>query len=144
MAQITDSSLSMDIVENIASSESNDGIVSRESAKYKFGKITFDDPLMIPRQFWDLFDLIKIREEVPPYMRYKPELFASVHYGTSDLWWFVLLSNNMTQHTDFCNNWAYRVDSSIVGKLEDLLEATTVIRDTTVELHDLTLYPVKV
>jgi len=144
MASITDSSLSMDIVENILSSETNDGIVSKESAKYKFGSITFDDPLMIPRQFWDMFDLVKIRQEVPPYMRYKPELFAYTHYGSSDLWWFVLLSNNMTQHTDFCNDWAYRVDRSVVGRLEDLLEATVTMKNTTVELHDLTLYPVKV
>jgi len=144
MAQISDSSLSMDIHENIASSETNDGIVSKESAKYTFGKITFDDPLMIPRQFWEFFDLVKIRQEVPPYMQYKPEVFASVHYGSSDLWWFVLLSNNMTQHTDFCNDWAYRVDRSVVGRLEDLLEATLPIKNTTVELHDLTLYPVKV
>jgi len=144
MAQVKDSSLSMEIIENIMNSRTNDGIVSKESAKYVFGNITFDDPLMIPRQFWEIFDRAKIREEIPPNMKYKPEMFARKYYNSADLWWFVLMSNNMTSHRDFKNDWAYRCDSQTVNRLEELLEATTVAINKKIELEDLTLYPVKI
>ena len=144
MAKITDSSTSMEISENIISSKNNDATVSNESAKYKFGNITFDDPLMIPRQYWEVLDSVKLREEVPPEMLYKPEMFARKYYGTADLWWLVLLSNNMTSHREFKNSWAYRYDSQVLTRLQQLLEATTSSINNTLELEDLTLYPVKI
>jgi len=144
MINIRDSSLSITIGENIIDSKNNDATISRETSKYNFGEIIFDNPSIIPRQFWDLFESTKTQQEVPPEMKYNPESFARKFYNTADLWWFVLLSNNMTTHREFKNDWAYACDSKTVDILKDLLEATSVAINKTIKLEDLTLYPIKV
>jgi len=144
MAKIIDSSDSLEISVNIASSKSNNLIFSAISSNLKYGSIVFDDPHNIFQQFREVIDENLEDFALDEKYFYMPERLAKDIYGSSDLWWLVLMANNMITHRDFCVRDIKVVTSGTLDTIESILNASKEALGTTTTIEDLTLYPVRV
>lgn len=139
-----DSASSINITSNIDKGKTNKARFTLETGKLRFGEITFDDPMSIPRQFWDIMTADRYSMELQKKYYYRPEIIASKFLLTPDLWWLVLMINNMMNHREFCIPNIYMVNRVSLDKLSQILETTDKVVNNVTELKDLTLWPVKV
>lgn len=144
MANFKDSAVELDNNLCINDSKDNDALFTHQTSKYKFGNITFDDPYCLPRMFIDMLDENKSLVNVDTKYYYRPEIFARDYLQSADLWWLILMINGMTRHKDFCVNKAYVINTNVLSSLGDILESAMNTINSTTEVKDITLWPVRI
>jgi len=94
-----------DIVDSIEHSKTNPVIISNLSqlTNYK-GLFLVDDPYNLFKQYKNLFLNNLIETELEERFKYRPKAFSESVYGTPDLWYFVLLCNNISHSRQFIIN----------------------------------------
>ena len=146
MERIIDSAESVYVDLNITSSESNKWTASRLSLNllFKDDKVVMDNPLLVFQRFQNIINCHLIRTNVDEKYFYRPELFAKDFYGSSDLWWLVLCSSGTISHQNFNRRRIKVFNPTDLEVLDSILESTIKEQEKTVEIKDLTIFPVRI
>jgi hypothetical protein len=146
MERIIDSAESVYIDQNIASSESNKWTASKLSLNllFKNDKVVMDNPLLVFQRFQNIISSHLIRTNVDERYFYRPELFAKDFYGSSDLWWLVLCSSGTISHQNFNRRRIKVFNPTDIEVLDSIRESTIKEQEKTVEIKDLTIFPVRI
>ena len=146
MEKIIDSADSIYIEQNIASAKSNPWVASNLSTDLHFGDsgVTMDNPFLVFQRFHNIIEnhLMKITVEEKYF--YRPELLAKNVYGSSDLWWLVLISSGIIKHQNFNRKRIKIFNPADLAILDAIRESTIDEQTKTIEIKDLTIYPVRI
>lgn len=143
---LMDSSVSMNIDDNIKSAEKNTNTYSALSKAVNFNGVIIQDPQTIFHKYRELFEANLVEIELDRKYHHKPELIARQYYGTTDLWWMVLWVNNMVHHYEFDLPKVKIVDLGLSKQIGQIINANVkILKKNKAEVEtisDLTIYPV--
>lgn len=146
MERIIDSAESVYIDQNIISAESNRWTASKLSMDllFKDDKIVMDNPLLVFQRFHNVISTHLMRTTVEEKYFYRPELFARKLYGSTDMWWLVLISSGIIRHQEFNRRKIKVFNPADLAVLDAIRESTKKEQDKEVEIKDLTIFPVRI
>jgi len=146
MERIMDAAASADIDQNIKDAEDSNWVASKLSLDLHFAKdgVTMDNPMLVFQRFQNIIRTNLVRETVEDKYFYRPELYAKQLYGSTDLWWLVLMSSGITRHQDFNRRHIKVFNPALLETLDAIRLSTKKEQESTVEIEDLTIFPIRV
>jgi len=146
--QLPDSSVFPSTNESIANSKRNVIIYSEVSLKHYVDGVLIQSPVTVFEKYLPILKQNSVFITISNDNFYHPEFTAKRLYGTSDLWWLLLMLNNMSSHKEYNKReiLALQVDQKTL--ISDILELEkrNLIRskETPLVIEDLTLFPINV
>jgi hypothetical protein len=108
--------------QSILHSKSNKILLDNLSVNYKFeGKVYFSTSIL--RKYEHIIKQNLLEYHIYSHQMYRPEYASYDIYGTTDLWYLILFTNNMTRPSEFNKKIIYVFNPNMMDLLNDIIEA---------------------